>query len=176
MLLDGSTPPLKLGFGGAKFKAATVVGKVEWSAEVTTLFPWETKSGPGQGSITGRLFATDSVLGGLGLAATGFQIPIGKSGWNLNGLDGNVILQPRLAFDVGLTAEQQVKVAGTPFAKVTGNLRLFRLAAQDCRNGSNPLALVVSGDLPPLEVRKIGIAKLGLTMCAYLQGGARLLL
>jgi hypothetical protein len=43
----------------------------------------------------------------------------------------------------------------------------LRLAATDCRNGTNPFEFVGTANVPPLEQRKIGLGKLQVLMCAY---------
>ena len=166
--LKDSTPPLKLGFGGAKFKAAKVNGQVTWSGEVTTLFPWEGETGPNQGAITGRLFFTDSQLGGVGLGVSGFAVPIGESGWDLTGVEGNLVLRPHLSFDIGATLKERINFAGVPVLKSTLNIRGFQLAATDCPHGQNPFEFTGSFNSPTIEEEKLGLFKGTVTMCAYL--------
>ena len=166
--LKDSTPPLKLGFGGAKFKAATVNGAVTWSGEVTTLFPWEGETGPNQGAITGRLFFTDSQLGGVGLGVSGFAVPIGATGWDLTGVEGNLVLLPHLSFDIGATLKERINFANVPVLKSTLNIRGFQLAATDCSHGQNPFEFTGTFNSPTVEELKLGQFKGTVTMCAYL--------
>ena len=163
-----TSPPLREGFGGATFKAQRVAGRVEWSGEVTVLFPWKNDAGgSNQGKITGRLFFTDGSIGGLGLAASGFEEPIGRTGWDLTGVDGNLVLSPLLAFDFGVTAEQRSVFAGQKLFKLTGNVKGLRLAKPDCASGKNPFEFVGTANVPPMETAHIGKGKLRVLMCAY---------
>ncbi len=165
--LAGSTPPLKLGFGGAKFKEATVNGQVTWSAEVTTLFPWESETGTNQGAIAGRLFFVDSQLAGLGLGVSGFELPVGETGWDLTGVEGNLVLKPQLSFDIGATIKEHINFANVPVLKSTLNIRAFRLAATDCSHGQNPFEFTGSFNSPTIDELKLGQFKGTVTMCAY---------
>jgi len=171
--LNSTSPPLKEGFGGGKFTAQKVNGKVEWSAEVSILFPWQNASGSfNQGTILGRLFYTDGQLGGVGLGASGFEEPIGETGWDLTGVEGNLILSPTLAFDFGIAAEQHKVFKGEGVFKLTGNVKGLRLAKADCGHGSNPFEFTGTANVPPLEQADIGTAKLQVVMCAYVQSAA----
>ena len=165
--LKDTSPPLKEGFGGGKFKAKLVNGTVEWSADVTVLFPWESDSGgANQGAITGRAFFTGGRLGGIGLAASGFERAIGQSGWDLTGVEGNLILSPALAFDFGVAAQQRSSFAGVKLFKLTGNVKGLRLATE-CKTGANPFEFAGTANIPPLEQQGLGKGKLQVVMCAY---------
>lgn len=168
--LKGTNPPLKEGFGGGKFKAKRVGDTVEWSGEVTMLFPWQGSSGTNQGSVTGRLFFTDFEMAGLGFGVSGFETPIGKSGWDLTGLEGDAIYRPSYSFNVGVKAQQHSSFAGDHLLKLTGNVKALKLAETDCATGKNPVEFVGTFNAPPLEAQKIGELKGQLLMCAYLQG------
>jgi hypothetical protein len=157
-------PPLKEGFGGATFKAQKVNGVVEWSGEVSTFFPFQDR----QGSLTGRLFLRDSSLSGLGFALSGLKVPIGKTGWDLTGVNGNLVLGPTLGFDVGVEAAQPLGRTNTTLFKLTGNVKGLALAT-DCSNGANPFEFVGTTNAPELEERKIGQLKAQVLMCAYVR-------
>jgi hypothetical protein len=165
--LKHTTPPLKEGFGGGRFKAKRVGANVEWSAEVSVLFPWQGASGTNQGVVTGRLFYTDFELAGLGLGVSGFEKPIGTTGWDLTGVEGDVIYRPRLAFNVGVKAQQHSSFAGVHLFELTGNVKALRLA-EDCSTASNPYEFVGTFNAPPLEAAGIGKLKGQVLMCAYL--------
>ena len=168
--LEGTTPPLKEGFGGGRFKAKRVGTTVEWSGEVSVLFPWQGQSGTNQGTVTGRLFFTDFQMGGLGLGVSGFERPIGRTGWDLTGIEGDVLYRPDFAFNVGVTAQQHSSFAGDHLFKLTGNVKALKLAEDDCEQGSNPVEFVGTFNAPPLEAQEIGELKGQVLMCAYLQG------
>ena len=168
--VKGTNPPLKEGFGGGKFKGKQVGATVEWSGEVTLLFPWQGRSGTNQGSVTGRLFYTDFQMAGLGLGVSGFETPIGRTGWDLTGLEGDVLYRPDLSFNVGVKAQQHSSFAGDHLLKLTGNVKALKLAETDCATGKNPVEFVGTFNAPPLEAQKIGELKGQLLMCAYLQG------
>ena len=170
MEMKGSQPAIKLGFGGAKFSAKKVGTTVEWSGEGTFLFPWEGENGTNQGKITGRMFFTDTRLTGLGFAVSGFEVPIGETGWDWTGVNANVVVTPpQLAFDLGITAQEHISFGGVPVSKLTGDIKILQLATE-CTNGSNPIEFLGTANLPPLEVAKLGQGTLTVTMCAYLQG------
>ena len=170
--LAGTNPPIKEGFGGGKLKARRVGGVVEWSGEVKTLFPWQGATGPNQGAVTGRLFLRDSALAGLGLAVSGFEQAIGRTGWDITGLEGDVIYNPRFALNVGVQGQRRLSsaAAAPPLLKLTGNVKALALAAPDCGNGSNPYEFVGTFNAPEVERLDIGEFKGQLQMCAYLQG------
>jgi len=168
--LKDTKPPIKEGFGGGKLKAARVGGSVEWSGEVKMLFPWQGASGTNQGEISGRLAFRDLEIAGLGLSISGFELPIGRTGWDLTGVEGDVLYRPSFSFNVGVTAQQHSSFAGDHLLKLTGNLKGLRLAETDCANGSNPYALVGTFNAPPLEAQGIGSLKGQMLMCAYMQG------
>jgi hypothetical protein len=163
--LKDTTPPLKMGFGGARFKAQLVSNQLQWSAEASLAFPFEKR----QGKLTGRVFYTDQVLGGYGLSVSGLDDDIGDTGWVLTGVDANVIARPDIAYDFGVTAQSgpNDQTNQIPLMKLTGNLKGLRLAQNDCKNGTNPFEFVGTGNLPPLEAVKVGQAQLQLLMCAY---------
>ena len=162
--LKDTTPKLKLGFGGASFKGKKVNGAVEWSAEVTTLFPFQDR----QGGLTGRLFLRDSSLSGLGFAITGLKIPIGSTGWFLSGVNGDLVLSPELGFNVGIEANQPIGKSGVTLFKMTGNIKGLKLAT-DCGNGANPFEFVGTANAPELEDRNIGKLTAQVLMCAYVK-------
>lgn len=168
--LKGTNPPLKEGFGGAKFKAKRVGTSVEWSGEVSVLFPWEGSTGTNQGKVVGRLFFRDFEIAGLGLGVSGFETRIGRTGWDLIGIEGDVIYRPAFSFNVGITAQQHSSFAGDHLFKLTGNVKALALASSDCGAGSNPVEFVGTFNAPPLEAHKVGELKGQLLMCAYLQG------
>jgi hypothetical protein len=162
--IKDTDPALRLGFGGAKFtEADDANGKPTWSGEVTTLFPWADR----QGSITGGLSVADESLAGLKLAVSGFKQPLGKSGWELTGVNGQLAFQPAFAFDLGVNVEEKVKVKGDPLFKLDGNLKGLALAS-DCKQGANPFEFLLSGNAPPLESEHIGKATFQVRFCAYL--------
>jgi WD40-like Beta Propeller Repeat len=168
--LKGTNPPIKEGFGGAKFKAKKVGQSVEWSGEVTLLFPWQAASGANQGVVKGRLFFQDFEMAGLGLSVSGFEQPIGKTGWDFTGVEGDVLYRPAFAFNVGVTAQQHSSFAGVHLFKLTGNVKALALAATDCPTGSNPVGFLGTFNAPPLEAAGIGEFKGQVVMCAYLSG------
>ncbi len=162
--LKDATPKLKLGFGGAAFKAKKVNGAVEWSAEVTTLFPFQDR----QGGLTARLYLRDSSLSGLGFGITGLKIPIGATGWFLSGVNGDLVLSPELGFNVGIEAEEPIGKTGVTLFRMTGNIKGLKLAT-DCSNGSNPFEFIGTTNAPELEERKIGKLSAQVLMCAYVK-------
>jgi hypothetical protein len=166
--LKDTDPPLKLGFGGAKFTEETGTdGTPQWSAKVTTLFPWEDR----QGSLTGGLSFSGSALSSLTLGLSGFQVALGKTGWNWTGANGTLGFSPSLAFDVGVDAEEAQKVAGEPLFKLSGSVKGLQLAT-DCTNGQNPFEFLLSGNSPPLEKENIGTLTTQVHFCAYVPSAA----
>jgi hypothetical protein len=161
--IDGTNPPLRLGFGGAKFtEADDANGKPVWSGEVTALFPWQDN----QGAISAGLTFADSALSALKLGVSGFRVAIGKTGWDWTGANGSIGFLPQLAFDVGASFEEHTKVAGDPLFQLAGSVKGLQLAT-DCKNGSNPFEFLLSGNSPPLEQAHIGKLTTTMRFCAY---------
>ncbi len=169
--VKGTKPTLKMGFGGAVFKAQEVNGAVEWSGQASAFFPFQER----QGSLTGRLFLRDSSLSGFGVAVTGIQVPIGATGWFLSGVNGNLVLSPELGFDLGIEAFEPLKLGkkggGPTLFKLTGNIKGLKLATE-CTNGSNPFEFIGTTNAPELEAREIGTLKAQVVMCAYVPSAA----
>jgi hypothetical protein len=162
--LKDSDPPLKLGFGSSKFsEAPDAAGRTQWSGEVTVLFPFEQR----QGSLTAGMSIEGSTLTAIKFGLSGFQEPIGKTGFDLTGVNGSMALSPQLGFDVGVTTQQHATVAGQPLFKLSGDVKAFNLATE-CTNGKNPFEFLLSGNSPALEQEKIGTLTTQVTMCAYL--------
>jgi hypothetical protein len=166
--LKDSDPPLKLGFGAAKFsEAPDAAGRTQWSGEVTVLFPFEER----QGSLTAGMSIEGSTLTAVKFGLSGFEEPIGETGFDLTGVNGSMALSPQLGFDVGVTTQQHQKLRGDPLFKLSGDVKAFNLASE-CTNGKNPFEFLLSGNSPALEKEKIGTLTTQVTMCAYLPSPA----
>ncbi|HKP91550.1 MAG TPA: hypothetical protein VJT75_16410 [Thermoleophilaceae bacterium] len=164
--LPGSNPPVRTGFGGGKFTAVRAGTTIEWSGELTVLFPWQGRAGKNQGSLTGRLLFSDLEVAGLGFDVGGFEIPIGKTGWDLTAFTGTAKFRPTLGVDFGVTAQTGSAKLKNLF-KVTGRVKGLDLAALDCRQGVNPFAFVGAASSPELEAAKLGRLTAQVTMCGY---------
>jgi hypothetical protein len=81
--LKDSDPPLKLGFGSAKFSEAPYAGgHAQWSGEVTVLFPFEQR----QGSLTAGMSIEGLTLTAIKFGLSGFEEPIGDTGFDMTGV------------------------------------------------------------------------------------------
>ncbi len=172
VLLFGSNPPVKTGFGGARLTTTgkDALGVIEWSGEATFLFAWESGS---QGTLKARVYLRNARVAGAGFSLTGFAVPIGASGWNLAGVEGDVLFDPRFAFNLGVTIEtRQVPGLPAPLWRLTGNAKGLKLAALDCPHGANPFAFVGTANMPVLELSGFGKASLSLVICDYIAGQA----
>jgi hypothetical protein len=170
--LAGTSPPIKKGFGGGKFKAARVGASVEWAGELSVLFPWKGADGKNQGVVKGRLSVLDGQLAGLGFGLSGFEQAIGKSGWDLTGIEGDVLFRPSFAFNAGVQVQRRLVFAGVNLLKATGNLKALKLAEADCPAGNNPVGFLGTFNAPPFDDLKIGEFKGQMSMCGYV-GGTR---
>jgi hypothetical protein len=172
VLVKDSNPPLKMGFGGAKFSAQVVNGHTQWSAETSLLFPWEGESGTNQGKISGQLLFSDGLLAGAGVGVSGFTEPLGETGWDLTGVNGQVVLSPSFGLDLGAQAQEHQTFAGIPVLKIDGHLKELALAKPDCATGGDPFELTGKLNSPVIEEKKIGQLDTTVTMCAYTASAA----
>ena len=123
-----------------------------------------------RGSSKGRLFFRAFEIAGGGLSVSGFERPIGKTGWDFTGVEGDILYRPSFSFNVGITAKTRSSFAGVKLFKLTGNIKALRLAEADCGNGKNPVEFVGTFNSPAIEEADAGEFKGQLLMCAYLQG------
>ena len=102
--------------------------------------------------VGGRVFILDGRLAGAGIGVDGINKPIANTPLFLQKLEGDLIMEPKFGFDLGVGATFGPKIEGKQLFTLEGQIgEGSAIAPADCPNGPDPFKIDARLKFEPLD-------------------------